>query len=480
MTTSSKLWWGFGLLVVLLALSSAIIVVRVLSIEGLVQQQADVAKPRVDAAHALEIAVLDYALDVQEFLIDRSPAGLAQAGKDAAAVERDRKVYEGLITNERERSLALRFADLWKALQSSGQALIGSSVSTPSPDAVAGFRARRDDVKRFLDDEMQPDAVGTYDARRQATQLDVQTTIGFVLLLLVIGTIVAIATSAVVGRGVVRAEGELRKAHDELEERVRVRTADLAAAIESLSRSNLELEQFASVASHDLQEPLRKIQAFGDRLQSKFGHELGEQGREYLERILSSAARMRTLINDLLTFSRVTTKAQPFVPTALTAIAQDVVSDLEARIAQSGGRVDVGELPTVDGDPLQMRQLFLNLVSNALKFHAPDRAPVVTITGRVVADNGNSGAATGTEPACEIVVEDNGIGFEEVYLDRIFEVFQRLHGRDEYEGTGIGLAIVRKIVERHRGRITARSSPGRGATFVVTIPVRQTTEEATQ
>ncbi len=273
-------------------------------------------------------------------------------------------------------------------------------------------------------------------------------------------------------------EDDLRRTRAELEHRVRQRTAELADANEALQtfaaelqRSNSELEQFASVASHDLQEPLRKIQAFGDRLQAKCAAALGEQGREYLDRMRAAAARMSTLINDLLAFSRVTTKAQPFGPVDLAKEARQVVSDLEGRLQQTDGRVELGELPALNADPTQMRQLLQNLIANSLKFHQPDEPPVVRVEGRILP--GGDGAG----PLCELTVQDNGIGFDEKYLDRIFQLFQRLHSRSEYEGTGIGLAICRKIVERHGGTIAARSAPGDGATFVVTLPLTPTTPE---
>jgi PAS domain S-box-containing protein len=231
-----------------------------------------------------------------------------------------------------------------------------------------------------------------------------------------------------------------------------------AARLES---SNRELQDFASVAAHDLQEPLRKIEAFGDRLKTRFAESLGADGRDYLERMTSSAARMRRLIEDLLAFSRVTTRAKPFEPTDLAAVAREVVSDLEVRIEQVKGRVELGTLPTIDADSLQMRQLLQNLIANALKFHRDDEPPVVRVEAKV---NGGD---------CVLTVRDNGIGFDEKYLDRIFTIFQRLHGRQAYEGTGVGLAICRRIAERHSGCITAKSALGRGATFVVTLPVKQ-------
>ena len=241
---------------------------------------------------------------------------------------------------------------------------------------------------------------------------------------------------------------------------------DLKAYAARLNRSNRELQDFAYVASHDLQEPLRKVRAFGDRLKAKYAGVLGEQGRDYLERMERAAARMQDLIDDLLTLSRVTTQAQPFTPVDLNEVARDVVSDLETRIDQVGGRVEVSGLPTVEADQPQMRQLLQNLIGNALKFHQEEEAPVVKVYGE---SNGNLAGGR----ACQILVEDNGIGFDEKHLERVFVPFQRLHGRAVYEGTGMGLAICRKVVERHGGNITARSTLGRGATFVVTLPVRQ-------
>lgn len=249
---------------------------------------------------------------------------------------------------------------------------------------------------------------------------------------------------------------------------------------EELARSNTELQQFASIASHDLQEPLRKIQAFSNRLKDKYGEVLTEQGRDYLERMQNAAQRMQSLIDDLLTLSRVTTKAQPFVPVNLDQVTQEVLSDLEVCIQQNRGHVDVGNLPTIDADPIQMRQLLQNLISNALKFHRDDEPQVVKIYSQWLEKQENPPRGGSPVPKrCQIIVEDNGIGFDEKYLDRIFNVFQRLHSRSEFEGTGMGLAICRKIAERHGGSITAESSPGQGAKFIVTLPIQQRTGENT-
>jgi PAS domain S-box-containing protein len=228
-----------------------------------------------------------------------------------------------------------------------------------------------------------------------------------------------------------------------------------------LEQSNRDLQEFAYIASHDLQEPLRKVLAFGDRLANKYGQVIDETGQDYLKRMRDASQRMQVLINDLLTFSRVTTRAQPFTQVDLNTLAQDVISDLEYQIDRTDGKVEAGELPTIEADPTQMHQLLQNLINNGLKFHREDEPPVVQIS------------ASTTRKKCRIMVKDNGIGFDLQYLDRVFKPFQRLHSREEYEGSGMGLAICRRIAERHAGEITAESTLGKGSTFIVTLPIAQ-------
>lgn len=246
----------------------------------------------------------------------------------------------------------------------------------------------------------------------------------------------------------------------------RIITAALKEHSAKLKISNDELERFAYVVSHDLQEPLRKIRAFGDRLSSRCAGQLDKTGLDCLDRMSNAAARMQRMISDLLSLSRVKTKAAPFVPVNLVDIAVQVRSDLETRAIESGGRVDIGELPTIVADPTQMYQLLQNLIGNALKFRRPGETPLVTISGRLI---------DGCD--CEIIVKDNGIGFEEEHAERIFEVFHRLHGIADYDGTGIGLAICRKIADRHGGRIQAQSSPDHGSRFIITLPVSRSEED---
>ena len=253
-----------------------------------------------------------------------------------------------------------------------------------------------------------------------------------------------------------KSQEELRALNESLEARIHERTARLELL-------NKELQDFAFVASHDLQEPLRKIQAFGDLVIRRFHDSLSEEGRDYLSRMRAAAARMQMLLDSLLSYSRVTTKALPFGEANLAKILHEVLSDLEQEIRDAGASVEFTDLPVIQADATQMGHLLRNLVTNAMKFHPPGQAPRVRLDYRLEED-GNW---------IELRVHDQGVGFEEKYLDRIFLPFQQLHRKDEYPGVGIGLAICKKIVDRHGGTITARSAPGKGSTFIVRLPCRQ-------
>ncbi len=292
----------------------------------------------------------------------------------------------------------------------------------------------------------------------------------------------------------------LQAAREELEHRVDERTRELAAVNRSLideteqrtrtlesvrkanvrlnnqarrlSESNRDLQEFAYVASHDLQEPLRKILAFSDRLDTRFGESLDDTGKDYMARMRNAATRMQTLIEDLLVFSRVQTQGNTHQIADLMEIAKAVVDDFDIAIEKSGTTVTIGELPTIEADPTQMRQLFHNLIGNAMKFRLPDRTPTIQIAA-AIDDPGDDPE----DRICVIQVSDNGIGFEPEYAEKIFTVFQRLHGRGEFEGSGIGLAVARRVAERHAGTISASGQPNVGATFTIRLPVMQLVQE---
>lgn len=263
----------------------------------------------------------------------------------------------------------------------------------------------------------------------------------------------------------------LEDANQTLEAKVDARTAELLQMNRELERKNVELQQYASVASHDLQEPLRKIITFTNVIAERFLPDDPQAG-VYMKKIVASTQRMRNLISDLLTYSSLSADML-FEPVALGDILRETLSDLELTIGEKSAVVDVGEMPTAQVIPGQIRQVFQNIISNALKFSQPGSSPVIRVDGvRVVAKDFDAAPDPNGE-FVRITISDNGIGFKEEYLSKIFGLFQRLHGRDAFEGTGIGLAIVKKIIEKHNGLITAQSREGDGARFIMILPLRQ-------
>lgn len=249
---------------------------------------------------------------------------------------------------------------------------------------------------------------------------------------------------------------------------------ELEIRLEELNRSNMELEEFAYVASHDLQEPLRKLSTFGERLRSRCGDQLSEEGITYLNRMMASAESMRLLIDNLLEFSRVTRNQHPFSREDLGVLMGLVLEELDLSIEDAHAKVVVEQMPVLEIMPLQIRQLFGNLVSNALKFRRPDVLPEIRISAeRLGRQEKEFLKLRPGQGYYRIIVADNGIGFEDIYAERIFQLFQRLHGKAEYPGSGIGLAICRKIVENHHGQIMAESHPGQGAAFSIILPEKQ-------
>jgi light-regulated signal transduction histidine kinase (bacteriophytochrome) len=239
----------------------------------------------------------------------------------------------------------------------------------------------------------------------------------------------------------------------------RMQREALEAKNDELARANAELSQFAYMASHELQAPLHKISQFAELLASRLDGKLDPEAKDFFARLTGSVETMERLIEDLLALSRVTTRGQPFEEVSLRQIVDAVLVDHAERIAESRSRVEVGPLPRLRADALQMRELFYNLIGNALKFRRPGQPAIVRVFGR---SQGNG--------YCEIVVEDDGIGFEQQHAERILKPFQRLHSRASYDGTGLGLAICDKIALRHGGAITAKGVPGKGAAFIVVLP----------
>ena len=258
--------------------------------------------------------------------------------------------------------------------------------------------------------------------------------------------------------------------------RLRQLQLQLESKIEELNRSNESLQQFAYIASHDLQEPLRKIQSFSALLVREMDGQLSQTSQGYLQRISQAGTRMSTLISDLLAYSRITSQQRNLDLVSLTGVVADVLITLDWTISQQDAQIVVRDLPVVNGDASQLGQLFQNLLSNALKFSRPDQQPRVEVSSVIGPRSDLPAEIRPTSPATlfhQISVRDEGIGFDPRYVDRIFQVFQRLHGKQEYAGTGIGLAICQRVAAGHGGGITATSKPGEGSTFLVYLPVDQ-------
>lgn len=269
-----------------------------------------------------------------------------------------------------------------------------------------------------------------------------------------------------------KAEADLLALNQLLEQKVEDRTADLRKTNDLLEKKNAELQQFAYISSHDLKEPLRKIQVFSNLVKEKLDEESNQETASFLDRIILSTKRMSILINDVLNYSMLD-KKYSFETTNVNEIIEGVISDLYVSINEKNAVIDVHPFPVMDVVPIQMQQLFNNLISNALKFSKPGTAPKINIVATTVDALSFDARPTENGTYCRMVVSDEGIGFDETYLDKIFTIFQRLHGNSEFEGTGIGLAIVKKIVDTHHGIVTAMSKLSQGSSFVIVLPLKQ-------
>jgi light-regulated signal transduction histidine kinase (bacteriophytochrome) len=256
--------------------------------------------------------------------------------------------------------------------------------------------------------------------------------------------------------------------------RLKAYEKNLQQKIEELNRSNKELEEFAYIASHDLQEPLRKITAFSERLQERASNEIGSEGQLYLQRILAATQNMRLLIDNLLEFSRTSRNSQSFERVDLNVILKQVVSDLELKIEETHTIIKIASMPEITAIHSQMTQLFTNILANAIKFRKQTEAPLINVSCEKISNQEKANHFLANEKQYyKISISDSGIGFEQEYAVKIFQIFQRLHGKAEYPGSGIGLAICKKIVENHNGIIYAESVPGKGSTFSFILPENQ-------
>ena len=259
------------------------------------------------------------------------------------------------------------------------------------------------------------------------------------------------------------------------EQKIHNLNSQLLENIAQLEEANKELDRFAFMASHDLQEPLRKIRTFSDLLYIRYNNNLDENGKMHIHRIKTAAERMQLLIQDILTFSKMSLDKIEYVDSDLNIIIKEVLADLQETAQKEDATITIGSLPTLPVNPVLIRPLFSNLISNAIKYRRPDVKPVINIFTENEVDEQKNGINT-NKKYCRIYVQDNGIGFDQKYAEQIFGMFQRLHSNKEIEGTGIGLALCKKIVDEHKGFISARGEINKGSTFVVSLPVLQMEE----
>lgn len=492
--------WPLGRLFAVGAATLALLAVAAIwaggvALSGLTASRAvllDRVSPALDSAQSLSVALLDQETGVRGYSLTARPDFLApyRTGVDAEAAALGE--LRGLLDTPdltADLDALVGAVQRWRT-EHAEPTVAAVDAGAPVPDPEAG-RALFDEVRTRADV-----LLGNLAERQREARADVSAAAGFLqgtavvvgaLLVLVLAA-AAIGLRRTVLQPVSDLVGQVKAVVDGDADRhivadgpreivelgadveaMRVRIlADLARVEEAnrrladqgqeLERSNRDLEQFAYVASHDLQEPLRKVSSFCQLLQRRYGGQLDERADQYIEFAVDGAQRMQRLINDLLAFSRVGRTTEGFVDVPLGEVAAAVVTGLETTRAELGGEIVVGPLPTVHGDPQLLRQLLANLVGNGLKFHREGVPPVVRVEG------------TEQDGRVEITVSDNGIGIQPEYEDKIFVIFQRLHARDVYAGTGIGLALAKKIAEFHGGTIRVVHDEGPGATVAVTFP----------
>ena len=395
-------------------------------------------------------------------LFEQSPVGIAIICKDNLTFRMVNPFYGYLVGRDPEQMLGKSLLEALPELAGQGfDDLLRQVIATGVPyiaNEVAVELLRNDQLETiYIDLAYQPQRAAN--SERIAGILVVATDV---------------TQQVITRRKVEESEARYRTLSEALEVRVQARTQELLTANQDLQRSNENLQQFAYIASHDLQEPLRKIQSFSSLLQIKFGQVVGQEGLSYLSRMSTAGERMSALIKDLLTYSQISTRQQAFGAIALNEVIDEVLNTLDWEIKTRQAQIQIPGLSVVNGDKFQLEQLFQNLLSNALKFTSPEKNPHIELTCSVQDRSELPAQVRPVSTAtrfCEISVSDQGVGFDTKYLDRIFQVFQRLHGKDQFPGTGVGLAICQQVVENHGGAITATSTPGQGSTFSVYLPV---------
>jgi signal transduction histidine kinase len=474
---STRSTWGFILFVFLLLVGVNSYLSRT-TINELSDLQTEIRKSSriVGLLQQLHVQVLRVESGQRGFLLTEDPMYLQQHQQSINEIDQLVARFAGIESSDESQqalmrellhTVELKLAEIQKVISQVKDTEVSQALKVLESDkGLQLYRQVHQTIQQLKDNEQAISDTQIAELEKVTQESERNLIISFsITMILVFGVFLLVRINL---RTQHERQQEIELQNEKLQAAVDERTNELSLYSEELTRSNRELEDFAFVASHDLQEPLRKIMAFGDRLESQ-SDSLNEKQLDYLQRMRGAAARMSKLISDLLEFSRVNTKGREFQELDLNVVVADSLDDLNVLIEESNVTLSIPELPTVCADAPQMQQLFFNLIANAIKFSQHNEAPRVELRVSKISQPESIEIEGLSNWYCFEIV-DNGIGFEQEHAEKIFAPFQRLHSRSEYKGTGIGLAICRRIVERHNGIITASGESGKGATFSIMLP----------
>jgi signal transduction histidine kinase len=474
---STRSTWGFILFVFLLLVGVNSYLSRT-TINELSDLQTEIRKSSriVGLLQQLHVQVLRVESGQRGFLLTEDPMYLQQHQQSINEIDQLVARFAGIESSDESQqalmrellhTVELKLAEIQKVISQVKDTEVSQALKVLESDkGLQLYRQVHQTIQQLKDNEQAISDTQIAELEKVTQESERNLIISFsITMILVFGVFLLVRINL---RTQHERQQEIELQNEKLQAAVDERTNELSLYSEELTRSNRELEDFAFVASHDLQEPLRKIMAFGDRLESQ-PDSLNEKQLDYLQRMRGAAARMSKLISDLLEFSRVNTKGREFQELDLNVVVADSLDDLNVLIEESNVTLSIPELPTVCADAPQMQQLFFNLIANAIKFSQHNEAPRVELRVSKISQPESIEIEGLSNWYCFEIV-DNGIGFEQEHAEKIFAPFQRLHSRSEYKGTGIGLAICRRIVERHNGIITASGESGKGATFSIMLP----------
>ena len=445
-----------GLLVLLLCALLLPIIGLALQAREHVQHMATVERQRAVVGRELEINLLGYALAVRRYQTTSDQDDVNQARLSVASAEQALQRYREYAYTPAQAALAREYDALWLAVKNIGELVLVNRGGPSAVDALARMRVAVIRAEAFLDTQLQPDAAARFAHTRDQVVADIGLIVWFAFAMLALGLAATLIVGLRVSRHIIATDAALQQLNAVLESKVAERTAELQRNVHELERSNLSLQEFAAVAAHDLQTPLRAVTSYAALLRESWRGKLSEQDERFLRYVIEGGARMQAMTLDLLAYAKITDPEARGVAVELEGVLDEVMADLRVGLEAVGGTLSHDPLPRVQGVRTEYRLVLRNLIGNAIKFHGP-AALRIHVSVQTL------------EGGWRVAVEDNGIGFDPQYRERIFQVFRRLHTAQSYPGSGIGLALVKRIIEYRGGSVGADSTPGHGSNFWFTI-----------